>query len=69
MIGGIPTAQQVADDAVREATTALLSHCTDKQRALFDKIYPGGPSVEKLHNAYDLVRRTVNKNRTGDIHD
>ncbi len=65
---GIPTPDELVMDVLRRESAALLTECTDKQKALFVRIV--GNSLdklgeEKLRSAYELLRRTVWKNRNG----
>lgn len=68
----IPTAATVTAEALRRATNALLRECTEQQVALFNKIHDSAPYAgwlkcppAKLAESYDLVRRTVARNRAG----
>lgn len=64
----IPSSDELVLDTLRRALIALLAECTEAQRAMFERIYPGGVSVldeTKLRTAYELARRTVAKNRRG----
>jgi predicted type IV restriction endonuclease len=52
-------------NALREEINRLLATCTDKQRELFDRIYPEGISTlseDTLRRALELVQRTTSKN-------
>lgn len=66
----ILTAAQVRTKAVRDAIASLLAECTDKQRALLNQIHDAAPwrglanlPDYKVDETYELVRRTVIKNR------
>jgi hypothetical protein len=62
----IPTAGEVVLNALRSETTALLTECSDKQRALFDRLFPKGLerlNEVELRKAHRLCRDTVTKNR------
>jgi len=55
------TAADIGNAAIRDAVQAGLAQCTQAQRDLFDRIYPGLPD-SKLAEAYDLIQRTLRKN-------
>lgn len=47
---------------LRGLLSQRLAQCTEKQRALFDTVYPGGVPDAKLEDAIDLCDRTIQKN-------
>lgn len=54
-------------DALIAECELLLSACTDKQRDMFDKVFPGGLSAlsrNGLHDALRLLNRTHAANRS-----
>ena len=62
------TPQQVRDEAVRDALISLMIELTPVQLKVFDRMF--AESVYKIKSseldlAFDLVRRTVKKNRAG----
>jgi len=62
------TPQQVRDEAVRDALISLMIELTSDQLKIFDRMF--AESVYKIKSseldlAFDLVRRTVKKNRAG----
>ena len=68
----IQTAEEIVRDALVRATNDLLEVCSDDQVALFHRIQNSAPwkgfencKGSDLINAYELVRRTVLKNRSG----
>lgn len=67
---GIPTSDELVVDVLRRESEALLTECTDGQKALFVRIVGStldNLGEEKLRSAYDLLRRTVWKNRNGRV--
>lgn len=65
----IPTADEVRDQALRDAIHVLLAQCTEKQRAALHAIHDRAPwkglfncPADKLRETYNLVRRTVEAN-------
>ena len=57
------TAAEIGNAAIREAVESGLAECTEPQQALFHRIYPN-LSDSELSEAYDLIQRTLRKNRT-----
>lgn len=58
------------EKAARDAIDGLLDECTDAQNVWFHKIHNAAPwkgvrhiPVAKLSESYELLRRTVIKNR------
>lgn len=43
----------------REYQEKLLSLCTDKQKNLFGRMYPNGPSIKQLGTAINQIERTL----------
>lgn len=53
---------QVKTEAFQRAELEkLLAQCTEKQRALFHRIYPRGVPAKSLIAAYDVCLRTILK--------
>ena len=59
------TAQEIGDAAVLGSIREGLAELTAPQRELFDRIYPAATLGDKLHEAHDLIQRTLAKNRAG----
>ena len=66
----VPRASQFVTDAMRSEITNMLSECTDEQNAFLHKIHDGAPwrglsncPADRLKETFDLVARTVEKNR------
>lgn len=62
----IKTADEVMGEALATATDKLLEECTVKQLSFFNQLFPGrlhNYSAGELTRAYNLVVRTVKKNR------
>lgn len=67
MIIQIMSADELIEATLRRETTALLAECTGPQHDFFRRIFPNGVAEladDKLKSAYELCRRTVEKNRT-----
>lgn len=67
---GMPSPDELVLDTLRRESESLLTECTDKQKALFVRIVGNSLdklSEEELRSAYDLLRRTVWKNRNGRV--
>lgn len=47
----------------RAELASILRQCTEKQQAFFNRVFPDGVPNNKLSGAYDLCKRTVDKNR------
>jgi hypothetical protein len=47
---------------MREKVQEVLSQCTPEQQEFFHRMYPTGPTLEQLPNAYDQCKRTIQKN-------
>lgn len=63
---GIESAEDLVLQTLRRETNQLLAECTEKQQAFFARIFPNGldkVGEQKLRSAYELCRRTVEKNR------
>lgn len=56
------TIRDEVDTFLREQLERRLAQCTEPQRELFSKVYPGHISNEKLIPAIDLCDRTLAKN-------
>lgn len=62
----IRTADDVMREALAAATHELLKECTVKQLSFFNRLFPGHLNlygVDELKRAYNLVARTIKKNR------
>jgi len=60
------TPARVVTDALRTECKSLLERCTTKQRAFFEKLFPGGIDAqpdERLKTAIGLCQRTIVKNQ------
>jgi hypothetical protein len=56
---------EIVTDALRAELVTLLPRLTEKQRAFFDKVFPGGIDAQpddKLKTAISLCQRTIQKN-------
>lgn len=57
--------QQEIENHMRLMLESRLSQLTEPQRAFFHRIFPKGPSREKMVSAIDLCDRTIRKNQAG----
>lgn len=66
--GDFAPADVIVRDALSGAIERLLATCTDGQRELFSRIWPGGIAsipMDRLSESLGLVQRTVRKNQAG----
>lgn len=70
MSAEIKSTDQLIRAKLIEETNLLLSECTEKQVAFFHRVQNGAPwrgfencPTDQMKSAYELVRRTVIKNR------
>lgn len=68
----IATAEEIMTRALRAAMEELMAECTEDQIAFLHRIHDNSPwkglhnaPLVELVNSYDLVTRTVVKNRAG----
>lgn len=60
------TLKTLTEKFQREQLEMLLSQCTPEQQELFNKrIFPDIVRTDQLESAYDLVERTLKKNKAG----
>jgi 3-methyladenine DNA glycosylase AlkC len=56
------TSKEQIEDYMREMLANRLSQCSQVQRDLFAKIFPGEVPASKLEQCIDLCDRTIAKN-------
>jgi hypothetical protein len=62
------TLKTLTEKFQREQLAIILAQCTPEQQELFNKrIFPNVVRVDQLESAYDLVERTLKKNKAGRI--
>lgn len=59
------TLKTLTEKFQREQLTIILAQCTPEQRKLFNTIFPDIVRTDQLESAYDLVERTLKKNKAG----